>query len=103
MERDEVGDIPLVSVDALVAERAHQDLEPFLIKIDIEGGESELFSQHTNWIDHFPLLVIELHDWMLPGTANSSHFLKATATQERDFVHVGENIFSIANPSSSRI
>ena len=37
-----------------------------LIKIDIEGGESELFEKNIEWIEKFPLIIIELHDWMLP-------------------------------------
>jgi FkbM family methyltransferase len=70
---------------------------PFLCKIDIEGGEQDLFSDITGWIDSFPLLVIELHDWLLPGQSTSHHFLREIAMRNRDFVYRGENIFSIAN------
>jgi len=44
---------------------------PLICKIDIEGSEAELFSANDSWIDAFPLIVIELHDWLLPGTSNS--------------------------------
>jgi hypothetical protein len=70
---------------------------PFLCKIDIEGGERELFAEQTGWIDCFPLLVIELHDWLLPGQGVSRHFLREMAVRDRDFVYRGENVFSIAN------
>jgi hypothetical protein len=67
------------------------------VKIDIEGFEEELFSKNTEWVDKFPLLVIELHDWMLPRDRTSAHFLTLIATLDRDFVYIGENVFSISN------
>jgi len=72
--------------------------DPFIIKIDIEGAEADLFRTETEWIERFPILIIELHDWMLCGQANSANFLRAIAPLGRDFVHMGENVFSIANP-----
>jgi FkbM family methyltransferase len=70
---------------------------PFIAKIDIEGAESELFAANTEWVDRTPVIIIELHDWMIPGQANSSAFLKCIANRNRDFVYFGENIFSIDN------
>ena len=70
---------------------------PFLCKIDIEGGERDLFADMTDWIDRFPLLVIELHDWFFPRQASSHNFLHEISLRQRDFVYIGENIFSIAN------
>jgi hypothetical protein len=43
------------------------------------------------------VIIIELHDWMLPGTANSQNCLKALSGTNRDFVFYGENVFSIRN------
>ena len=70
---------------------------PFIMKIDIEGFEADLFSTNIGWIKKFPLLIIETHDWMLPKQANSKNFLTAISDQNRDFIHRGENIFSISN------
>lgn len=90
--------VPGLSVSSLIARaRKERPIVPFLIKIDIEGFEQEVFSANTDWIDSFPLLVIELHDYMLPTTANSQNFLKAISSRNRDFVHIDENIFSIRN------
>jgi FkbM family methyltransferase len=89
--------VPVLAAAQLVAEKRAAGFEPFIAKIDIEGGEAELFSRDTDWVDEFPLLIIELHDWLLPGSANSSNFLKCVAARNRDFVYSGENIFSIAN------
>jgi FkbM family methyltransferase len=86
------------SVPSLIAEAEQAGaVEPFLIKIDIEGFERDLFAGDTAWIDRFPVLVIELHDWMLPGSASSGPFLRAMADRNRDFIHIGENVFSLRN------
>ena len=74
-----------------------RDCAPFMAKIDIEGGEDDLFSANTEWVAKTPLIIIELHDWMLTGTANSRTFLQCIAGMNRDFVHIGENVFSIDN------
>lgn len=87
------GDFPIISINSIL--KRYQKFVPFIIKIDIEGFESELFSKNTEWIDMFPLVIIELHDWMLPKTANSHNFLKEISKLDRDFLYFNENIFSI--------
>jgi len=82
--------------DLVEAKRA-QGFEPFIAKIDIEGGEAELFSRDTEWVGAFALLIVELHDWLLPGSASSRNFLRCVAALDRDFVYLGENVFSIRN------
>jgi FkbM family methyltransferase len=69
---------------------------PFLIKIDIEGFESDLFSQGTEWIDRFPVLLIELHDWMLPGELVTNNFLKEISKRNREFMHFNGYVVSIS-------
>lgn len=66
---------------------------PVIAKIDIEGGEADLFADACEWMDQFPCIIIELHDWMLPGQGTSRNFLKQVAARQLDFVHRGENIF----------
>jgi hypothetical protein len=87
----------MIAIDDILLEVACRRCVPFIVKVDIEGGECEFFSQNTSWIHRFPLLIVELHDWMLPGSANSATFLKAVGDSGRDFVLAGENVFSISN------
>ncbi len=87
-----------VTVDGILEEfSGAKGYEPFIVKIDIEGAEADLFRANTSWIDRFPVLIIELHDWMLCGQASSGNFLRAIAALDRDFVYIGENVFSLAN------
>jgi len=75
---------------------------PLICKIDIEGGEGDLFRANVAWIDQFPLIVIELHDWLLPGTSNSKNFLSAISKRNFDVVFRGENIFCFNNDLLSK-
>lgn len=70
---------------------------PFLLKIDIEGAESELFSRPSPVFDAFPIVVIELHDWMLPRMASSRSFLEWHTSSNRDLILADENVISISN------
>lgn len=75
---------------------------PLICKIDIEGGEEDLFRANDAWIDRFPLIIIELHDWLLPGTSNSKHFLSALSKRNFDVVYRGENMFCFNNDLLSK-
>ncbi len=80
-----------------ILESGPQNLYPFIVKIDIEGAEGELFSGGIEWIERTPLVIIELHDWLIPKGQTSRSFLRAVSELDRDFVYIGENIFSINN------
>ncbi len=95
---DETGSCKLVCLNRIIQEKSRLGYTPFLIKIDIEGGEDNLFREATEWVERFPILIIELHDWLLPRQGTSRNFIKCVASLDRDFVHIGENIFSIKNP-----
>ena len=96
VEPDPDGSLVFTTVPEILSEYG-ADCTPFLIKIDIEGFEEDLFSKPAPWLADFYLIIMELHDWMMPRQARSRNFLKALAPLERDFVHIHENIFSIAN------
>lgn len=91
------GSTKMCSINSILTDLMSESDVPFLVKIDIEGYESELFSKNVEWIDRFPVLMIELHDWMLPRQATSRNFLLEISKRNRDFVQVGGNIFSISN------
>jgi FkbM family methyltransferase len=78
---------------SILSHAASANKAPLILKIDIEGGESELFDGDTDWLDEFPLVIIELHDWMLPFSGSSSGFIKAVAKYDFDFLIKGENVF----------
>lgn len=40
-----------------------------LLKMDVEGAEAEIFRQGADWLDRVDVMVIELHDRLVPGCA----------------------------------
>ena len=85
--------VPLYSAESIVADCRAAGMRPFLCKIDIEGGEAELFRDNFSWLGEFAVIVIELHDWLFPGSSNSSSFRHAISDLAVDFLYRGENVF----------
>jgi hypothetical protein len=63
-----------------------------IVKIDIEGFEQELFSENTEWIDRTTMIIIEPHDWLMPGGRTSRTLQKAMGWRDFDMILDGENI-----------
>jgi len=72
-------------------------LFPFLVKIDIEGAEKNVFSANTEWIPRTAVIVVELHDWLMPKQGTALPFLQAIRQYDRDFILSGETVVSISN------
>ncbi len=66
---------------------------PLIVKIDIEGAEASLFRSNIEWVRSTNLIMIELHDWMLPNQRTSAPFIRSFANLEFDFMQRGENTF----------
>jgi FkbM family methyltransferase len=91
--RNNLTKIKSISPNAILMHPLTKKTNPLILKIDIEGGEDSLFKGDVNWINKFPLIIIELHDWMLPFAGSSQNFIKAISKHDFDFVYRGENIF----------
>ena len=89
--------VQAIDMPTLLSRFDERTCVPFVCKIDIEGGEEMLFASNDQWIERFPLLIIELHDWMLPGTSNSRNFLRAISQRQFDVLWRGENMFCFNN------
>jgi hypothetical protein len=77
----------------LVGEKARL----FIAKIDIEGFESDLFEENLGWLDQADVVIIEPHDWMLPGKDSSLNFRRALMGRPGDMLIAGENLIFIAS------
>ena len=83
------SDGKLYSVQDLMQQYDFKQIDFF--KIDIEGGETELFAKNNDWIKSVKWLSIELHDFILPASSNT--FI-AAINQHAPFsiTNYGENI-----------
>jgi FkbM family methyltransferase len=88
------GEADAITIDQLL-EGAGAGAEPFILKVDIAGAEDELFSTHWQSLARFALVIVELHDRLLPGAGASRSFLRWHVAHGRDLVPIGENLFSL--------
>ncbi|MGA0560257.1 FkbM family methyltransferase [Larkinella sp. VNQ87] len=67
-----------------------------ILKIDIEGSETALFSSNYEyWLSRTRVLIIELHDWLKRGSSRS--VLKAITRYDFSVIIQGENLVFIKN------
>jgi FkbM family methyltransferase len=88
-ERSEHG-VEVVTIED--AFRASGGTTPFIVKIDIEGFESDLFSANTDWVKRCDVVIIEPHDWLLPGQRSSGSFQKVMGELSFEIFLRGENL-----------
>jgi FkbM family methyltransferase len=90
--RSESG-VPIVTMAQAFAKVA--DGIPFIAKIDIEGFESDLFSANVEWLKDVYTVIIEPHDWMLPGKKTSQSFQAALGRHDFEIFISGENLIYV--------
>ena len=66
---------------------------PFIVKLDIEGGQKPLFEDQTDWLAKPYLVIMELDDWLFPWGGTSRPFFRAISGYPYDYLLAGENIF----------
>ncbi len=55
------------TVDQLIAHHGCEQID--LVKMDVEGAEAEILRHGARWLDRIRVLMIELHDRLVPGCA----------------------------------
>jgi FkbM family methyltransferase len=88
--RSEDGGVPIVTVDQILADRPDHDL--FIVKIDIEGFEDDLFASGTEWVQRACVIIIEPHDWKFPDRDTSRHLQKTMGRLPFQLLLCGENL-----------
>lgn len=88
--------INMISLDTILGSSQLKDCSPFILKIDIEGAEKDLFNKEAYAsFQRFPVIIFESHDFYMPGRRTSSSFFRFHSDTGRDFLFGIENIFSI--------
>ncbi|MFD3317015.1 FkbM family methyltransferase [Alteromonas macleodii] len=89
----DLGEVQCLGIVDILSLSQFKNHKLLIVKLDIEGGESLLFEENFEWLDETPLLVIELHDWMLLNNKPSRSFQKAILGKDFDLFTKGENLF----------
>jgi FkbM family methyltransferase len=93
--------VAAVTVSDILRQGGHH--RPFIVKVDIEGAEKQLFRSNTEWLDDTALLITEPHDWMLPWQGTFNTLLSAAARRRRDYMFIGDNLFSFLHADQAVI
>ena len=64
-----------------------------ILKMDVEGAEKEIFSKNTEWLKKVKILIIELHDWLIPNSSDS--FYSVIDKKEWNICKKGENLILV--------
>lgn len=84
-----VPGVEAVGVVDILEEFGLEELD--LLKVDIEGGEKELFSSNVEpWIDRVRVIVVELHDRFRPGCREA--VLSALVGRSWQQMELGEHL-----------
>jgi FkbM family methyltransferase len=92
-------EVPAMTVGQIMAQAGAEEL--LLAKIDIEGGEADVFSGELGWMDRTHALTVETHDWLLPGEGTSRPLFAAVGARHFDFVAHGENVLLFRAPRAA--
>lgn len=83
------------TVDELVEQVSEGAL--FVVKIDIEGAQKQVFKANTGWVGRVYLIILELEDWLFPWQDTSSAFFRCVSAHQFEYLLQGENIFCFRN------
>lgn len=92
-DASEAGGVKVVTIEDLRHMDEHGVL--FIVKIDIEGFESDLFSGDLSWLEEAAAVMIEPHDWMLPGRGSSHGFQQAFGQRDFEVLISDENLLYV--------
>jgi len=81
-----------VGTVADIMKTAGDGAELFLVKVDIEGFEDDLFRHNTEWLDDVSALYIETHDSLFPGQGKSIPLQRAIFDQGFEILLRGETM-----------
>lgn len=65
---------------------------PWIVKLDIEGAQAELFSQDAGWVGETDLIILEPDDWAFPWSGSTVNFFRTLAAHRFDYLIDGELI-----------
>lgn len=87
---DSAGLTPSRTLETLLG--SISNAQPLILKLDIEGAEREVCEASAEVVRAFPCILIEPHDFMLPGAGCLSPLFSAIAGKTMDTHLNGENL-----------
>ena len=67
---------------------------PWIVKLDIEGAQAELFSDNLGWVGEADCIILELDDWAFPWGGTSVNFFRALGAHRFDYLIAEELVLA---------
>jgi FkbM family methyltransferase len=84
------GNTRSFTIDSLISKIPSAD--PFILKLDIEGAEVAVLRSSAATVKTFPCILIEPHDFLLPGQNSIAALYSILAERRIDTLIKGENL-----------
>jgi FkbM family methyltransferase len=92
VDESDLDGIKAITIDEILEDSGYSEID--ILKIDIEGSEKEIFSRNSeNWLKKVKIIVLELHDRLIPGCSDSVY--NALKKQEWEEYKKGEKVIFI--------
>ncbi|WP_018046119.1 FkbM family methyltransferase [Methylobacterium sp. 88A] len=75
--------------------------ELLIVKIDVEGFEKDVFSGEIGWVSEPHAIIVEPHDWMLPGDGTSFPLQDILLRERREMILSGDNLMLFKSRAAS--
>ncbi|MGC1413572.1 MAG: FkbM family methyltransferase [Acetobacteraceae bacterium] len=95
---DRPGAVRRYTLNDILAQMS--DADPFIVKVDIEGFEADLFSANTQWVGRTPIIITELHNWLI-ADADATYRTCMVSRMRSEFA-LGEIIISLESEAKTR-
>ena len=99
--RSDEGGVPVVTVAQILADRKPEH-ELFIVKVDIEGFEEDLFATGTEWVAEAHVVLIEPHDWKFPDRETSRPLQQTMGRLPFHVLLSGENLVYVRHSTPHR-
>ena len=90
-ERSDAG-ISVATINNFTGHGYYSKQELLLVKIDIEGFESDLFAANTEWVVKAHCIIAEPHDWHPDLRGTSRNMMRVMGNSGCEMVVSGENL-----------
>lgn len=97
--RSNDGGVSVVTVNQVLDRRPNHEL--FIVKVDIEGFEEDLFSAGTEWVQDAHVIIIEPHDFKFPDRDTSRHLQETMGRLPFQLLLSGENLIYVRHDARS--
>jgi FkbM family methyltransferase len=84
------GKIPSFTLEEIIKTNFKSQI--VLLKLDIEGAEYDVFNSSHEIIKYIPCIIVEPHDWLIPGHSSLSPLFRSISGRAIDTIINGENL-----------